>query len=50
MMKRMGGLMMVVALLVALNGCGDDVKKTTVKQSTQESEPEMVAPGEMVVE
>lgn len=49
-MKRVLVLLLAFGLLFAASGCGDDVKKTTVKQEVQESEPEMVAPGEMVVE
>ena len=49
MLKKLG-VMLVAGLLFAVTGCGDDVKKTTVKQEVQESEPQMVEQGEMVVE
>ena len=53
-MKRfLSGILMLaisVAFFGGVPGCGDDVKKEYQHEQTQESEPEMESPGEMVVE
>ena len=54
MLKRMLSAVMLVAVTVvfcgAIAGCEDDVKKTTKIEQTKESEPQMVSPGEPIVE
>ncbi len=50
-MKKLGMLAaLLVALTIGLGGCGDDVKKTKRIETVHESDPEPVAPGEMIVE
>ena len=34
----------------ALSGCGDDVKKVEKTETHRESQPQMVSPGETIVE
>ena len=36
--------------ITLLPGCGDDVKKTQKIERYEESQPQMVSPGEMIVE
>ena len=54
MMRRViFSILVVVAAVVfcgGVPGCSDDVKKVETHEQTQESEPEMESPGEMVVE
>jgi hypothetical protein len=50
-MKKFACLLtMAVALVFALGGCGDDVKTVKKSETVHESEPQPVAPGEMIVE
>lgn len=53
MRRLVSSMLVIVAGLVlcgGVNGCADDVKKVTTTEQTHQSEPEMVSPGEMVVE
>ncbi|HEY3241915.1 MAG TPA: hypothetical protein VGM03_01065 [Phycisphaerae bacterium] len=43
-------LIPMLALLAQTAGCGDDVHKTSKIEQTHESAPQMVSPGEEVVE
>lgn len=36
--------------ITVLPGCGDDVKKVRTVETQKESQPEMVSPGEPIVE
>ena len=36
--------------IAVLPGCGDDVKKVKTVETQKESQPEMVSPGEPIVE
>jgi hypothetical protein len=49
-MRIMGCAALVVFVAGRSFGCGDDVKTVTTHEEKRESEPEMVSPGEMVVE
>ncbi len=50
--KKLGGAIALLALLVGImsTGCRDDVRTTSTVTIHEESPPEMVSPGEMVVE
>ncbi|MFQ5490974.1 MAG: hypothetical protein ACE5GE_09660 [Phycisphaerae bacterium] len=50
--KMLSGLLLVAAAFVICDtpGCGDDVKTVTTHEQTHESEPQMVSPGEPIVE
>ncbi len=43
-------LAFVAALTIALGGCGDDVKTVKKSERIEESPPQMVSPGQEVVE
>ena len=53
-MRRLIATIAVVCVLAfsfsVLSGCGDDVKKVKKVETHKESQPEMVSPGEMIVE
>ncbi|HUU83735.1 MAG TPA: hypothetical protein VM243_09545 [Phycisphaerae bacterium] len=53
MRKLISSVLVIAAAVVfcgGVSGCSDDVKKVETIEQTHESEPEMVSPGEMVVE
>jgi hypothetical protein len=53
-MRKLVALLVIVGVLafplVAISGCGDDVKKVKKVERHRESQPEMVSPGEEIVE
>jgi hypothetical protein len=50
MIKKLLSTLVLAAVAVAFTGCGDDVKKEQHIQMEKQSEPEMVSPGEPIVE
>lgn len=54
MIKRLVSSLALAAFVCVLcggvTGCEDDVKKTEKIETTKQSEPEMVSPGEPIVE
>ncbi len=51
MMKRTATILaLVAAIAIVVGGCGDDVKTVKKSERIEQSPPEMVSPGQEVVE
>ena len=50
MLRRTLSSLLLAAACLVVTGCADDVKTVTTHEQTHESEPQMVSPGEPIVE